>query len=157
MAVNSAGILVFRYNEKTLEVLLVHPGGPFYAKKDAGAWSIPKGEFTADEEALVAALREFKEEIGIDLKGTFIPLTSIKQKNGKRVHAWAVEANINTQLINSNSFTIEWPPHSGKMQEFPEIDKAEWLNTAIARQKIIQSQVPLIDELEQKLAVSNAR
>lgn len=143
----SAGILVYRFNKKTPEFFLVHPGGPFWKNKDAGAWSIPKGEFADDEDPLLAAQREFKEEIGQVIKGDFIALTPVKQKSGKIIHAWAVEADIDPVTIKSNLFEIEWPPRSGKKQEFPEVDKAEWFTAETAKEKINTSQAALIDEL----------
>ena len=151
MGKKSAGILLCRLKNKFLEVFLVHPGGPFWAKKDLGAWSIPKGEFTKDENPLDVAKREFQEELGIDCIGDFIPLTPIKQKGGKIVYAWALEGDIVPEQIKSNTFEIEWPPKSGKKQEFPEVDKGEWFNVSAAKQKIITSQSALIDELINKL------
>jgi len=143
----SAGILLYRVKNKFLEVFLVHPGGPFWAKKDLGVWSIPKGEFKEDENPLDAAKREFQEEIGIYCSGDFIPLTSIKQKNGKVVYAWALKNDIAPNQIKSNIFEMEWPPKSGKKQEFPEIDRGEWFGVLEAKQKINKSQVALIEEL----------
>jgi predicted NUDIX family NTP pyrophosphohydrolase len=143
----SAGILVYRLQKKTAEFFLVHPGGPFWKNKDAGAWSIPKGEFTDEEDALLAAQREFKEETGQTIDGDFIPLTPVKQKSGKTIHAWAVEADIDPATIKSNPFEIEWPPRSGKKQEFPEVDRAEWFIAETAKEKINTSQAALIDEL----------
>jgi predicted NUDIX family NTP pyrophosphohydrolase len=151
MPKQSAGILLYRIRNKTLELFLVHPGGPFFAKKDHGAWSIPKGEFESDEEPLAAAKREFKEETGMELSGGFIQLASVKQKSGKTVYAWAVEGDIDPEKIKSNNFEIEWPPKSGKMKTFPEIDKAAWFNLNEAFVKINSGQVPLIKELEVKL------
>src|SRR5258705_251528 len=151
MPKQSAGILLYRIRNKTLELFLVHPGGPFFAKKDHGAWSIPKGEFENDEEPLAAATREFKEETGMELSGEFIQLGSIKQKSGKIVYAWAVEGDIDPEKIKSNSFEIEWPPKSGKMKRFPEIAKAAWLNLNEAIVKINSGQLALIKELEDKL------
>ena len=151
MVKKSAGILLYRVKNKFLEVFLVHPGGPFWAKKDLGVWSIPKGEFTEDENPLDAAKREFQEEIGIYCTGEFIPLTAAKQKGGKIVYAWALEGDIDPNQIKSNTFEIEWPPKSGKKQEFPEIDKGEWFNISEAKQKINKNQVALIEELMSKL------
>jgi len=147
MAKQSAGILVYRIKDKTLQVFLVHPGGPFWKNKDAGAWSIPKGEFLADEDALVAAKREFLEEIGQPIDGDFIKLTPVKLKSGKTVHAWAVEGEVDETNIVSNTFLFEWPPKSGKMIEIPEIDKAGWFDTTTAKLKINPAQVAFIDEL----------
>ena len=151
MGKKSAGILLYRLKNKFLEVFLVHPGGPFWIKKDLGVWSIPKGEFTDDEKPLDAAKREFQEELGINFTGEFIPLTPIKQKSGKIVYAWALEGDIDPNQIKSNTFEMEWPPKSGKKKEFPEIDRGEWFNVSDARQKIIPNQSALIDELINKL------
>jgi predicted NUDIX family NTP pyrophosphohydrolase len=149
--VKSAGILLYRFTDKLLEVLLVHPGGPFWAKKDSGAWSIPKGEFYDDEEPLTAAIREFMEETGMQIKGDFIPLTPIRQKSGKFVYAFALEHDLDSSKIKSNIFTLEWPPKSGKQQEFPEIDKAEWFDVELGKKKINQYQAAFIKELEAKI------
>ena len=143
----SAGILLFRKNKKQLEVLLVHPGGPFWKNKDDGAWSIPKGEFNEDEDALDAAKREFEEETGFSCNGDFIKLSAVKLKSGKMVYAWALEKDLDAAAIKSNAFEMEWPPKSGKQQSFPEIDKAQWFSAPEARQKINTSQAGLIDEL----------
>ena len=142
--------MLFRKNGTQVEVFLIHPGGPFWKKKDAGSWSIPKGEFT-DEEPLLAALREFKEETGQDLTGKPIELSSIKQKGGKWVYAWAIEGNIDAEKIISNSFQMEWPYKSGKWQPFPEVDKAGWFDIQTARMKINSGQVPLLDDLISKV------
>lgn len=151
---NSAGLLLYRFNNKILEVLLVHPGGPFFTKKDSGAWSIPKGEFWEDENPLDAAKREFKEEIGADVPDTdFIELSPIEQKNNKTVYSWAFQGDIDTSTIKSNTFELEWPPKSGKMRSFPEIDKGEWFTIATAKEKINIRQVPLLDELQKKVSL----
>ena len=147
----SAGILLFRKKEQRIEFFLVHPGGPFWKKKDLGAWTIPKGEFENHEEPLAAAKREFQEETGMILSGSFVPLKPIKQKGGKLIYAWAVEGNINPLNLTSNFFTMEWPPKSGKHQEFPEVDKAEWFEVDEAKQKINPAQVSFIEELENML------
>lgn len=147
----SAGIVLYRFKNKQLEVLLVHPGGPFWAKKDLGAWSIPKGEFSGEETPLRAATRELKEETGIEIKGTLIELTPVKQKSGKVVYAWACEQDVDLSTIKSNLFELEWPPHSGNKKQFPEIDKAEWFKLDEARQKILEAQIALMDELIKKL------
>ena len=151
MASKSAGILLYRIKDKELEVLLVHPGGPFWKNKDDGSWSIPKGEFDESEKPLDAALREMKEEVGLELKGNFIELTPVKQKSGKLVYAWALEYDFDPSNIKSNTFEIEWPPKSGKKKEFPEIDKAVWFDVKSAAKKIIGAQVSLIDELFKKI------
>lgn len=143
----SAGILLFRRNKKNIEFFLVHPGGPFWAKKDLGAWSIPKGEYTDDEDALAAARREFEEETGQSITGDFIELKPLKQKGGKIVQAWAVEGDIDADNIRSNTFEMEWPPKSGKHRSFPEVDKAAWLDADMAKQKINEKQAMLIDEI----------
>ena len=142
----SAGILLYRYKGKSLQILLVHPGGPFWKNKDIGAWSVPKGEFS-DEEPLAAALREFKEEIGMEVDGKFIPLSPVKQKSGKLIFAFALEHDIDTEKIVSNTFELEWPPNSGKKNQFPEIDKAAWFSSAEAREKINPAQMALVEEL----------
>ena len=144
----SAGLLMYRIKDGRIEVLLAHPGGPFFAKKDEGAWTIPKGEPDADEDLLVTAQREFEEETGLEPTAPFIPLKPIKQKGGKVVHAWAFEDDCDPAAIRSNTFTMEWPPHSGRQQEFPEIDRAEWFDLATARKKIKAGQEAMIDELE---------
>lgn len=151
MVKKSAGILLYRLVNKYLEVFLVHFGGPFWAKKDLGAWSIPKGELSDNEEPFDAAKREFKEETGMNASGNFIELSPIKQKNGKLVYTWALEGNIDSEQIKCNTFEIEWPPKSGRKKEFPEIDKGEWFNVSDAKQKIIRDQSILIEELVSKL------
>src|SRR4051812_8387896 len=148
----SAGIVMFRYRDSALEVLLVHPGGPFWKNKDAGAWSIPKGEPDADEDLLAAAKREFEEEIGVAPRGEFVKLTPVKQKAGKIVHAWAVEGDIDTSKVQSNTMPLQWPPRSGKWIHVPEIDRAEFFDLATARTKINPAQAALIDELERNSA-----
>ena len=147
MARQSAGILLYRLKNHGPEVFLVHPGGPFWGKKDAGVWSIPKGEMEENEEALKVAFREFKEETGYDLQGDFTPLQPIKQKSGKIVYAWTGEGDVDENNIISNSFEIEWPPKSGKMKSFPEVDKAGWFHLNEAKMKINPGQLPLLDEL----------
>src|SRR5437868_6461594 len=133
MAQVSAGILLFRRRPIGLEVLLVHPGGPFWKNKDAGVWSIPKGLVHDNEDLLACACREFEEEIGFRPAGPFVPLTPVKLKSGKVVHAWGCEGHIDPATIRSNTFTMEWPPHSGKQAEFPEIDRGEWFTVEQAR------------------------
>jgi predicted NUDIX family NTP pyrophosphohydrolase len=151
MSKKSAGILLYRIKNKSLEVLLVHPGGPFWKNKDQGAWSIPKGEFDDDEKPLDAAIRELKEETGVALKDEFIELTPVKQKSGKLVYAYAKEHDLDPSEIKSNEFEMEWPPKSGKKKMFPEIDKAEWFDAKAAKEKIIAAQSLFIEELTQKL------
>jgi predicted NUDIX family NTP pyrophosphohydrolase len=147
MAKESAGLLLFRRRSSGLEVLLVHPGGPFWAKKDAGSWSIPKGELDAAEEPLATALREFEEETGHRPDGSATPLGSVKQAGGKIVHAWAVEGDLDPERIRSDTFTLEWPRGSGQVREFPEVDRAAWFGIEAARGKILPGQAPLIDRL----------
>ena len=142
----SAGLLVYRETDAGLEIFLVHPGGPYNAKKDDGAWSIPKGEFE-DEDPLTAARREFEEETGFKIAGDFFELKPIKQKGRKIVHAWAVEADIDADAIESNTFEMEWPPRSGKTAHFPEVDRAAWFDPETAQQKINPAQAALISEL----------
>ncbi|MBO9633499.1 MAG: NUDIX domain-containing protein [Chitinophagaceae bacterium] len=147
MMKQSAGILLYRMRSKLIEVLLAHPGGPFWKNRDNGAWSIPKGEFSNDEEPLKAALREFEEETGVSIEGKMIELTPVKQKSGKLVLAWAVEGSPDITRFTSNNFSVEWPLKSGRMAEFPEIDKWEWFDMAMARKKILERQIGLLDEL----------
>ncbi|MEO6355346.1 MAG: NUDIX domain-containing protein [Ferruginibacter sp.] len=149
----SAGILLFRKINTVLEILLVHPGGPFWKNKDLGSWSIPKGEFSDEETALNAAKREFKEETGITIKEELLPLSPVKQKSGKLIYAWAAEKNIDAAAIKSNQFEMEWPPKSGQLKHFPEIDKAQWFSPEEAMQKINSAQAVFITELQQLLSV----
>ena len=142
---------MFRLQAGFPEVLLLHPGGPFFARKDAGAWSIPKGEFEDTEEALDAAKREFEEETGTRPEGKFIPLAAVKLKSGKRIRAWAVQGDLDPATITSNTFEIEWPPRSGRKQAFPEIDKAAWFTLEEAKEKINAGQAGLINELAEML------
>ncbi|MEA3186803.1 MAG: hypothetical protein QOD99_633 [Chthoniobacter sp.] len=146
----SAGILLFRRTRQELEVLLVHPGGPFFKLKDEGAWTIPKGEALPEEELLERARLEFAEELGVSVDGSFLELGSIQQKGGKVVHAWAVEGDF-TGEPRSNTFELEWPPRSGRLQSFPEIDRAEFFNVEAARAKINAAQCLLLDRLIQSL------
>jgi predicted NUDIX family NTP pyrophosphohydrolase len=148
MPKKAAGLLLFRRRAGHLGVLLVHPGGPLWAKKDEGAWSIPKGEFTDDEEPLSAARRECAEELGAAPTGDFIPLDPVRQASGKIVYAWAVESEFDPSTLRSNTFQMEWPPRSGRQQEFPEVDRAEWFAMDEARRKILKAQSPLLDQLE---------
>ena len=152
MAKISAGLLLYRIHNGSPEVLLIHPGGPFWAKKDLGAWSIPKGEVENDtDDYFETAKREFKEETGFLPEGDFISLGSVKQKGGKTVHAWAIKGDCDTSLLQSNTFTMEWPPHSGKQQEFPEADRTEFFPLEKAREKINPAQAEFISNLEQLL------
>ena len=137
-----------------IEVLLVHPGGPIWSKKDVGAWSIPKGEFEPDEDPEAAARREFAEELGVDVRGALTSLGSIRQKNGKQVFAWAVEGDFECADIRSNTFRLEWPPKSGRYQEFPEVDRAEWFTPDVARMKMHAGQGQLVDRLLARLDAS---
>ena len=146
----SAGLLMYRRSGGTLEVLLVHPGGPFWMKKDAGAWSIPKGEYEAGEEALAAAAREFQEETGLVSRGPYTPLTPIRQQGGKVVEAWAFEGDCDAESLKSTTFSLEWPRGSGRRQEFPEVDRAGWFGLDEARRKILPAQAALLDELASK-------
>jgi predicted NUDIX family NTP pyrophosphohydrolase len=147
MAKESAGLLVYRKTGGQVEFLLAHPGGPFWKNKDAGAWTIPKGEIQAGEESLLAAKREFKEELGVDLKGEFIELTAIKQKAGKIVRAWAVEADVDLSKVKSNTFSMEWPPGSGRTVEFPEVDKVAYFEFEAAREKMNPAQIGLLEQV----------
>ncbi len=142
---------MFRNPSGGMEVLLVHPGGPFFAKKDEGVWSIPKGEYNETEDPLKAACREFQEELGSPVQGEFIPLGEVKQKGGKLVCCWAVEGQLDTTHIKSNTFKMVWPPRSGKVKEFPEVDKAEWFTLAAALQKINPAQAFFLERLQQQL------
>jgi predicted NUDIX family NTP pyrophosphohydrolase len=155
--VKSAGILVYRRGVAGLEVFLVHPGGPFWARKDLGAWSIPKGEFGDEEDPLESALREFTEETGQTIGGDFLTLTPAKQKSRKIVHAFAVEGDVDPDRIASNEFEMEWPPRSGKMQRFPEVDRGAWFPLAEAKQRIHAGLVPLLDELARSLTADPGR
>ena len=138
---------MFRRKDAHLEVLLIHPGGPYWARKDEGAWSIPKGEIGEHEEPLAAARREVLEETGARPDGTFVPLTPVRQAGGKIVHAWAAESDFDPSALISNSFQMEWPPRSKRLQTFPEADRAAWFTLDVARRKILKGQIPLLDEL----------
>jgi predicted NUDIX family NTP pyrophosphohydrolase len=148
MAKQSAGLLVYRKRAGELQVLLVHPGGPFWRNKDAGAWSIPKGEFIEGEEPLAAAKREFLEELGALVNDIFAELKPIKQRSGKTVYAWAVEADLDVSHITSNTFKVELPRGSGKFQEFPEVDRAQWFDLETAREKVNEAQCGFLDQLQ---------
>ena len=147
----SAGLLMYRLRNSTLEVFLVHPGGPYWARKDLGAWSIPKGELQEGEDHLDAAKREFQEVTGFLPKGNFIALAPIKQTGGKLVYGWAVRDDCDTKTIVSNTFSMEWPPRSGKRQEFPEVDRAEWFTMEVAKEKLLKGQVGFLEELSSKI------
>jgi len=148
----SAGLVMYRLNDGQLEVLLVHLGGPFWAKKDVGAWFIPKGEIAAGEDELSAARREFEEETGIQPAGNFQPLGKAKhQRGGKTVVAWAFEGQCDPRSIKSNVFEMEWPPRSGKRRQFPEVDRADWFTVEAARNKLHQGEFPLIERLQESL------
>jgi predicted NUDIX family NTP pyrophosphohydrolase len=153
MARRSAGILLYRSGPDGPEVLLVHPGGPFWAKRDDGAWSIPKGEYEDGEDPRAAALREFEEEIGsaLDATGELVELGDVRQRNRKVVTAWAAEGDVDASAVRSNTFAMEWPPRSGRTQEFPEVDRAEWFSLARARDKLIEAQTAFLDRLEERL------
>lgn len=148
----SAGLLLFRRAAGALEVLLVHPGGPFWTNRDEAAWSIPKGELSEGEVPLDAAIREFEEEMGSHVTGEFIALQPCRQAGGKVVFAWAVEANFDPERLKSNTFTMEWPPRSGRQCIYPEIDRAAWFPLDVARQKVVRGQQGLLDELGSRLA-----
>jgi predicted NUDIX family NTP pyrophosphohydrolase len=154
MARRSAGILLHRSGSQGREVLLVHPGGPFWAKRDDGAWSIPKGEYGDDEDPRAAARREFEEELGSPLPddAELRELGEVRQKNGKYVMAWAVEGDLDASAAHSNTFEMEWPPRSGRRQEFPEIDRAAWFGLARAREKLLPAQAAFVDRLEEAVA-----
>ena len=143
----SAGLLLYRRRHAALQVLLVHPGGPFWAKKDEGAWTIPKGEIDEGEDPLAAAMREFAEETGTMLQGEFRALPPVRQAGGKTVLAWALAGELDAAAIRSNEFEMEWPPKSGKRRRFPEIDRAEWFALEEARRKINKAQIALLDAL----------
>ncbi len=148
----SAGLLVYRRRDETLEVFLVHPGGPFWQNKDAGAWSIPKGEYSPEEDPLEAAKREFHEETGITVEGPCYQLQPVKQRGGKIVHAWAVEGDFDARQVRSNTFAMEWPRGSGKFRQIPEVDRADWFTVETAQEKILAGQAPLLTQLEQMIA-----
>lgn len=143
----SAGLLMYRFKNDKLEVFLVHPGGPYWAKKDIGAWSIPKGEYSEGEDPFAVAQREFHEETGYEAEGEFKQLSPLKQPSGKIITAWAAEGDFPTERMKSNTFAMEWLPRSGKQAEFPEVDRAEWVTTDVAMQKISKGQTGFISEL----------
>jgi len=151
MAKVSSGLLMYRIRNGKPQVLLAHPGGPIFRNKDAGAWTIPKGELAEGEDRLAAAQREFAEEIGVPAAGPFVPLQPVTQKSGKVVHAWAVQGDLDVRSVKSNTFSIEWPPKSGKISRFPEVDRAEFFDLDTAKLKINPAQVAFLDELEKLL------
>jgi predicted NUDIX family NTP pyrophosphohydrolase len=143
----SAGILLYRLSGGEIQVLLVHPGGPFWAGKDDGAWSLPKGEYGEGDDPLATARREFSEETGSQVNGPFRPLSPVRQPSGKLVSAWVVEGDLDASTVKSNTFSLEWPPHSGKIQEFPEVDRGAWFDIATARTKLQPGQGAFLDQL----------
>ena len=147
----SAALLVFRRGRLGIEVFLVHPGGPFWVKKDLGAWSIPKGEFDDAEDSLAAAKREFFEEVGQTVDGAFIALSPVKQRGGKMIHPWAVEADVDAGSLKSNEFEMEWPPRSGRKARCPEVDRGQWFPVLEASRRILAAQAPIIEELRTKV------
>lgn len=149
----SAGLIMYRRVSGGLQVLLVHPGGPVWKHKDAGWWSIPKGEMGEGEDALAAAQREFQEETGFAVREPFIELTSVQLRSGKIVHAWAFEGDCDPAALHSNTFSLEWPPRSGQVCEFPEVDRAGFFSVAEAKEKMSERQFPLVEELQRKLAI----
>jgi predicted NUDIX family NTP pyrophosphohydrolase len=156
MKKRSAGIVMYRRSGPALQVLLVHPGGPFWARKDLGAWSIPKGEWQEGEEPLAAAKREFREELGVEPVGAFLELGLLVQPSGKEITAWAVEGDFPVAELRSNTFELEWPPKSGRKKLFPEVDRAEWCGLHDARRKILPGQVEFIDRLAARVEGAQA-
>ncbi len=154
MAQRSAGILLYRRRRGGVEVLLVHPGGPFWANKDEGAWSIPKGLYAADEDPLAAARREFAEETGAEVAGEAVALGSFRQSSAKIVDAWAIEGDFDPATLESNTFTLEWPPRSGETREVPEVDRAGWFTPEEAVRKLVKGQRPIIQALLRHLGPS---
>lgn len=151
---SSAGVILYRFRDTAPEVLLVHPGGLFWARRDAGAWSIPKGEPGEGEDLLNAAIREFREETGLSVVGAFLPLTPMRQKSGKVIHAWAIAGDCDPGEIHSNRFEMEWPPKSGRMCTFPEVDRGAFFTLEEAERRIVPGQRPLIAELRKLLETS---
>jgi predicted NUDIX family NTP pyrophosphohydrolase len=147
----SAGLLLFRRRGGEVEIFLVHPGGPFWAKKDDGAWSIPKGLYEDDEDPLLAAQREFAEEVGISIEGEFVALGEFRLPSGKRLSVWAVEGDVDAESVSSNLFEMEWPPRSGKQAQFPEVDRAGWFSPEIARTKVTKGQLQVMDAFAAKV------
>lgn len=153
LAKRSAGLLMYhRAADGTVEVLLAHPGGPYWSRRDAGAWTLPKGEFEEGEDGLACAVREFREETGCPPGGPFAPLGDIRQQSGKRVSAWSFEGDLDPALLDSNLFEMEWPPRSGQLRQFPEIDRIGWFGLAAARDKLLAAQLPFLDRLADALA-----
>jgi predicted NUDIX family NTP pyrophosphohydrolase len=158
MPKRSAGLLLYRWMGGSPEVLLVHPGGPFWAKKDEGAWSLPKGEYTPDEDPVEVAIREFREELGVDPPGTQLAsLGEVRQPGGKLVIAWAMEGDIDMRDVSSNTFTMEWPPRSGRTGEFPEVDRAGWFDLESARRKLLPGQLGLLDRFSELLEAGSLK
>ena len=149
----SAGLMMYRRRNCEVEVFLVHPGGPFWARKDEGSWSLPKGEYASNEDPLDAAKREFSEETGFPVDGPFLALGEVTQSGGKHVTAWALEKDLDAASIKSNTFSMEWPPKSGKVKEFPEVDRAAWFSLPDARAKILKGQLPFLDRLAGELGL----
>ncbi|MGH8799017.1 MAG: NUDIX domain-containing protein [Casimicrobiaceae bacterium] len=149
----SAGILLYRIRDHALQVFLVHPGGPYWARKDDAAWSIPKGEAAQGADLLATAYAEFHEETGLRLQGEPVALAPLRQPGGKLVHAWAAQGDIDAASVQSNAFTLEWPPRSGRMQQFPEVDRAGWFELATARQKLVVGQRGFLDQLQHRLGL----
>jgi predicted NUDIX family NTP pyrophosphohydrolase len=154
MPATSSGLLLYRTHPRGLEVLLVHPGGPFWAGRDLGAWSIPKGETSEDEDLLAAARRELREETGISVAGPALPLGRVRQRSGKVVHAWAVRGDFDPQELRSNTFEMEWPRGSGRIRSFPEVDRAAWFSLEEARRRILPAQATFLDALVERLGTS---
>ena len=154
--IRSAGLLMFRRRSGAVEVLLAHPGGPFWVRRDDAAWTLPKGEIGIDEDPLAAARREFREETGFASEPPFLPLGELRQKSGKRISAWAFEGDADPAQLVSNLFEVEWPPRSGRMQAFPEIDRVRWFAPDEARRKLIAGQAPFVDALLQTLGLAGA-
>lgn len=153
----SAGLLPYRRSGDVVQVFLVHPGGPFWARKDLGAWSIPKGEYCSNEDALAAAKREFQEETGFSAMGEFVPLGAVKQPGGKTVYAWAFDGDFDPSRIKSNTFRMQWPPRSGRQREFPEIDRAAWFSLDEAKRRISKGQVSFLERLCRMLGPARRR
>jgi predicted NUDIX family NTP pyrophosphohydrolase len=147
----SAGVLLYRWRDDAPQFLLVHPGGPFWQRKDDGAWSLPKGEFEEGEAAEAVARRELAEETGLRLDAPLVPLAPVRQRGGKWIHPFAAQADVDASTMRSNTFRMEWPPRSGTMREFPEVDRAAWFDLQTAARKILASQKPILDELAQRL------